>query len=131
MRKSLIISAAAAAIAAPIAFATLAIGQGNAGLAQIPGDWMTTSAIASHLEGDGWTVFKIEAELDEGLYEACVVDADGNSMELELDPLSGAVIEEEAESCLDDEDHDHDEDDDRDDDRDHENEEDEHEASDD
>lgn len=104
MRKSLIMPAVALALAAvvPLALPTLAAGQ-EAGPAiettAIPADWMTVADLSARLSADGWTIIEIEAEIEEGKYEACLIGADGGEIEADIDPVTGEIRSQEADHC--------------------------------
>lgn len=74
---------------------TLAAGVGLAS-AQAPGvggardQWLPLDEVARSLRSDGYEVREIE--IDDGYYEAKVIDNDGRRLELYVDPVSGKIL---------------------------------------
>ncbi|MCC6735211.1 MAG: PepSY domain-containing protein [Bauldia sp.] len=110
MRKAFVITTLVAAAAAiPFLGAGAAIGQIAAPVpamalpvAALPAGWLGLGEIATRLGAEGWTVLKIEAEPDDGNYEACLVGADGRAIEARIDPLTAAILSQKADDCHDD-----------------------------
>ena len=101
MRNRITVPAALAfAAAVPFLAPTIAAGQ-DATPPTIPADWLGAGDIANLLP-EGWTLAKIEVELNDGNYEACLVGADGSQVKVRIDPLTGEILSEQAEACLDD-----------------------------
>ncbi len=84
------------AAAGGLAFAALAGPAGASdderrGAAAVPAaDWMSVSALATKLEGQGYRIREIE--IDDGYYEVEMVDANGLRVEAYLDPVSGEPV---------------------------------------
>ncbi|WP_238119868.1 MULTISPECIES: PepSY domain-containing protein [unclassified Xanthobacter] len=55
----------------------------------LPDQWLTVAQIARHLEGQGYTVRKIEAEATG--YEVELTDRAGARTEADIDPMTGAI----------------------------------------
>jgi hypothetical protein len=57
----------------------------------VPADeWMSVSAVARKLEGQGYTVREIERE--DGAYEVEMTDANGLRLEAHVDPRTGDIL---------------------------------------
>ena len=65
----------------------------------VPADWLSIADMTTLLTDSGWTVVEIEAEIDEGKYEACLIGADGGEVEADIDPVTGEITNQEPESC--------------------------------
>ena len=94
----------AIAAAIPLLALTIASSQdAPAAAVTVPAEWLSIADIDTRLVEAGWTVLEIEAELDEGNYEACLVDAEGGQVEATIDPLLGEITAQESETCAEDE----------------------------
>lgn len=101
MRKLLYVPMTLAIAAAiPLLAPTIASSQDTPATAvTVPAEWLSIADIATLLADSGWTVVEIEAEIDEGKYEACLIGADGGEVEADIDPVTGEITSQEPESC--------------------------------
>lgn len=101
-RKIIIPALISVAAAFPILGAQMASSQtaAPAVAAPMPAGWLGTEEIAVRLSAAGWTVLKLEAEPNDANYKACVVGAGGPQIETRVDPLTGAILSQEAKDCL-------------------------------
>jgi len=66
-------------------------GDDTAAARSVPAEeWMSVSAVAGKLEGQGYIVREIERE--DGAYEVELTDADGMRTEAHVDPRTGDVL---------------------------------------
>lgn len=101
MRKKVVLPAIAVVAALSVLAPTLAAGQ----IVVAPGvaapvGWLSIGDVALRLAEAGWTVAEIEAEPNDGNFKACLISADGRQIEARIDPLTGAILRQEAESCF-------------------------------
>lgn len=66
-------------------------GDDAAAAPSVPADeWMSVSAVARKLEGQGYSVREIER--DDGAYEVEMTDANGRRLEAHVDPRTGDIL---------------------------------------
>jgi len=103
MRKTAVLPASIAVAAAlSVLVPTLAAGQivVPAPTVAAPAGWLSIGDVALRLAQAGWTVAEIEAEPNDGNFKACLISADGRQIEARIDPLTGAILRQEADSCF-------------------------------
>lgn len=101
-RKFVIPAFVAAASAFTILGAQLAASQTPAPMiaAPLPAGWLGTEEIALRLSAAGWTVLEIEPERNDANYKACMVGTGGPQIEARVDPLTAAILSQEARDCI-------------------------------
>ncbi|MGV8840119.1 MAG: PepSY domain-containing protein [Bauldia sp.] len=103
MRKTFVITTLVVAAASiPFLGAGVAIGQvaGPAPAAAATAGWLGAGEIAARLNAAGWTILKLEAEPNDANYKVCGVAAGGPQIEARVDPLTGAILTQEAKDCI-------------------------------
>lgn len=94
MTKTFSTAALVAAIVGTAGLATAAMASGDdyrAGASGPPAsEWMSVSALAAQLEGQGYQILEIDRE--RGAWDVEMIDANGMRVEAYLDPITGEPL---------------------------------------